>query len=119
MLGGITATLQTFFTMTNLPFVIQVFIWLFSVGLIVCLILTNISTIFRIGRYEFVWGDMRVGLSWDQKKRLLYISPIPCVFFIYHLPKRQSNLMLVDPSGSDNKSHLESLEEGLAQRAIT
>ena len=77
--------------MTHLPFAVQAFAWAFTVGFILLLILLNVAAIWRIGRPEFIWFDMWVGAFWDAKKRLLYIAPLPCFVFIYHLPKRKKS----------------------------
>ena len=31
--------------------------------------------------FQFLWYDMWVGASWDQRKRILYVCPLPCCVF--------------------------------------
>lgn len=33
--------------------------------------------------FFIAWYDLRVGLSYDQKKRVLYVCPLPCFVFKY------------------------------------
>lgn len=99
--------------MTHLPFAIQALIWFFSLGFTVFLILLIVSATYRKGRPEFIWFDMWVGLFWDAKKRLLYVAPLPCIVFIYEIPKRQED-DLEEPSihlGHDGRELPEVLEE--------
>lgn len=34
----------------------------------------------------FAWYDLWVGLFWDQKKRRLYVFPVPCFGFWLEFP---------------------------------
>lgn len=38
--------------------------------------------------FIFAWYDFWVGWFWDQKKRWLYVLPIPCVGLVFKFPPK-------------------------------
>ncbi len=34
------------------------------------------------------WFDMWIGAYWDAAKRVLYVCPLPCLVFAFHIGKR-------------------------------
>ncbi len=54
-------------------------------------------------KIKFAWYDIWVGVFWDQKKRILYVCPLPMLLIVIPIPKRKRELIPVDKCDHDYK----------------